>query len=171
MEDVAGRVLIDHALEAAKNAHAPYSKFGVGAALLLEDGTIIPGTNFENASYGLSLCAETVALAAANAAGRLRDVVAIGIVGGAIGKSGLEGDAPIYPCGRCRQVLNEFARGIPSAVTANSSTRPSALTDQELKERMSGQVYSMDDDGDTINEPEIDNFAEGLEEDDSKENP
>lgn len=109
MEDVAGRVLIDHALEAAKNAHAPYSKFGVGAALLLEDGTIIPGTNFENASYGLSLCAETVALAAANVAGRLKHVVAIGIVGGAIGKSGLEGDMPIYPCGRCRQVLNEAA--------------------------------------------------------------
>ena len=109
MEDVAGRVLIDHALEAAKNAHAPYSKLGVGAALLLDDGTIIPGTNFENASYGLSLCAETVALAAANVAGRLRDVVAVGIVGGAITRQGLQGDAPIYPCGRCRQVLNEAA--------------------------------------------------------------
>jgi cytidine deaminase len=109
IEDVAGRVLIDHALDALKNAYAPYSKFAVGAALLLEDGTNIPGTNFENASYGLSLCAETVALAAANVAGRFRDVVAIGIVGGAIGKSGLEGDAPIYPCGRCRQVLNEAA--------------------------------------------------------------
>jgi cytidine deaminase len=109
MEDVAGRVLIDHALEAAKNAHAPYSKFAVGAALLLEDGTIIPGTNFENASYGLSLCAETVALAAANVAGRLKDVVAIGIVGGAITRQGIEGDAPIYPCGRCRQILNEAA--------------------------------------------------------------
>jgi cytidine deaminase len=109
MEDVAGRVLIDHALEAAKNAHAPYSKFAVGAAVLLEDGTIIPGTNFENASYGLSLCAETVALAAANVAGRFKDVVAIGIVGGAMTKTGLEGDAPIYPCGRCRQILNEAA--------------------------------------------------------------
>jgi len=109
MEDVAGRVLIDHALEAAKNAHAPYSRFAVGAALLLEDGTIIPGTNFENASYGLSLCAETVALAAANVAGRLRDVVAIGIVGGAKTVRGIEGDMPIYPCGRCRQVLNEAA--------------------------------------------------------------
>ena len=110
MEDVAGRVLIDHALEAAKNAHAPYSKFGVGAALLLEDGTIIPGTNFENASYGLSLCAETVALAAANVAGRLKDVVAIGIVGGAMAPGGrIEGDQPIYPCGRCRQILNEAA--------------------------------------------------------------
>ena len=110
MADVAGRVLIEHALEAAKNAHAPYSKFGVGAALLLTDGTIIPGTNFENASYGLSLCAETVALAAANAAGRLKDVVAVGIIGGAITPKGLVGNAPIYPCGRCRQVLNEAAQ-------------------------------------------------------------
>lgn len=109
MEDVAGRVLIDHAFEAAKNAYAPYSKFAVGAALLLEDGTIVPGTNFENASYGLSLCAETVALAAANVAGRLKDVVAIGIVGGSITPAGIEGDTPIYPCGRCRQVLNEAA--------------------------------------------------------------
>jgi cytidine deaminase len=109
MEDVAGRVLVDHALEAARNAHAPYSRFGVGAALLLEDGTIVPGTNFENASYGLSLCAETVALAAANVAGQLRHVVAIGIVGGAIGPGGLTGDVPIYPCGRCRQMLNEAA--------------------------------------------------------------
>jgi cytidine deaminase len=109
MEDVAGRVLVDHARDAAKNAHAPYSRFGVGAALLLEDGTIIPGTNFENASYGLSLCAETVALAAANVAGRLKDVVAVGIVGGAITAAGLDGDAPIYPCGRCRQILNEAA--------------------------------------------------------------
>ena len=109
LEDVAGRVLIDHARDAAKNAHAPYSRFAVGAALLLEDGTIIPGTNFENASYGLSLCAETVALAAANVAGRLKEVVAIGIVGGTIARSGIEGDSPIYPCGRCRQVLNEAA--------------------------------------------------------------
>jgi cytidine deaminase len=110
LEDVAGRVLIEHALEAAGNAHAPYSKFGVGAALLLTDGTIVPGTNFENASYGLSLCAETVALAAANVAGRLRDVVAVGIVGGSIGPGGLVDQGPIYPCGRCRQVLNEAAQ-------------------------------------------------------------
>ncbi len=109
LEDVAGRVLVEHALEAARNAHAPYSRFAVGAALLLDDGTIVPGTNFENASYGLSLCAETVALAAANVAGRLKDVVAIGIVGGARGTGGIEGDTPIYPCGRCRQVLNEAA--------------------------------------------------------------
>src|SRR3954463_14352033 len=109
IEDAAGGVLIEAALEAARNAHAPYSKFAVGAALLLEDGTIVPGTNFENASYGLSLCAEKVALAAANVAGRLKDVVAVGIVGGAMTSAGLSGDMPIYPCGRCRQILNEAA--------------------------------------------------------------
>jgi len=110
LEDAAGAVLIEQAIEAARNAHAPYSRFAVGAALLLEDGTIVPGTNFENASYGLSLCAETVALAAANVAGRLKDVVAIGIVGGAMAPGGrIEGDQPIYPCGRCRQILNEAA--------------------------------------------------------------
>ena len=110
LADVAGAVLIDAAREAAANAHAPYSGFAVGAALLLTDGTIIPGTNLENASYGLSLCAEAVALAAANMAGRLRDVVAIGIVGGRITAAGLAGAEPVRPCGRCRQMLNEAAQ-------------------------------------------------------------
>lgn len=109
LDEAAGRVLIDAALAAARNAYAPYSRFAVGAALLLADGTIVPGCNLENASYGLSLCAETVALASANAAGRLRDVVAVGIAGGAITPRGIEGDTPVYPCGRCRQVLNEAA--------------------------------------------------------------
>jgi cytidine deaminase len=111
LEDAAAGVLVEAAREAAGNAHAPYSRFAVGAALLLTDGTIVPGTNFENASYGLSLCAETVALAAANVAGRLKDVVAVGIVGGAMQPGGgMAGDEPIYPCGRCRQVLNEAAQ-------------------------------------------------------------
>ena len=111
LADVAGRVLVDAAREAARNAHAPYSRFGVGAAVLLEDGEIVTGTNFENASYGLSLCAETVALGTVNAAGHLRDVVAIGIIGGALAKDGtISGDAAIYPCGRCRQVINEAAQ-------------------------------------------------------------
>ena len=77
IDDVAGAVLVEAAREAAAHAHAPYSRFAVGAALLLEDGTTITGANFENASYGLSLCAETVAVATANAAGRLRDILAI----------------------------------------------------------------------------------------------
>jgi cytidine deaminase len=102
--------LIEAARAAARNAHAPYSDFAVGAALLLTDGSIVTGCNFENASYGLSLCAETVALATANAAGRLRDVVAIAIIGGAIEAGGITGETPVAPCGRCRQVLTEAAQ-------------------------------------------------------------
>ena len=102
--------MIAAARGAARNAHAPYSRFGVGAALLLTDGEIITGTNFENASYGLSLCAETVALATANAQGRLADVVAVAVIGGMMGADGLPtGTDVVGPCGRCRQVMNEAA--------------------------------------------------------------
>jgi cytidine deaminase len=99
--------LIASARVAAGHAYAPYSNFAVGAALLMVDGSIVTGANVENASYGLSLCAETVAIATASASGRMRDVVAIGIVGGLMGKQGVE---PILPCGRCRQILNEAAQ-------------------------------------------------------------
>ena len=110
-EDATRKRLIAAAREAALNAHAPYSNFGVGAAVLLDDHSIVTGTNFENASYGLSLCAETVALATANAQGRLRDVVAIGVIGGPIGADGRPtGAKPVGPCGRCRQVINEAAQ-------------------------------------------------------------
>jgi len=103
--------LITAARQAAKNAHAPYSHFGVGAALLLSDGSTVTGCNFENASYGLSLCAETVALATANAAGRLADVLAVAVIGGVIGADGqVGGTEPVSPCGRCRQVINEAAQ-------------------------------------------------------------
>ena len=101
--------LIAAAREAAAHAHAPYSHFAVGAALLLTDGSIVTGTNFENASYGLSLCAETVALATANAQGKLAEVIAVAVIGGTIGPDGIAGDAPIRPCGRCRQILTEAA--------------------------------------------------------------
>lgn len=93
--------LIEAARGAAANAHAPYSGFKVGAALLLADGSIVTGCNFENASYGLTLCAETVVLATANAQGRLREVREIAIAAGT---------NPCRPCGRCRQVLTEAAQ-------------------------------------------------------------
>jgi len=103
--------LVAAAREASRNAHAPYSRFAVGAAVLLDDGTVITGANVENASYGLSLCAETVAIATASAAGRLRDIVAIGVIGGAMAADGrATGTAPVSPCGRCRQVINEAAQ-------------------------------------------------------------
>jgi len=106
MSDKTGERLIAAAREAAKNAYAPYSRFSVGAALLMNDGSIVSGANVENASYGLSLCAETVAVATASAAGRMREIVAVGIVGGLAGKTATD---PVLPCGRCRQVLNEAA--------------------------------------------------------------
>ncbi len=100
--------LIAAARAAAGHAHAPYSRFAVGAAALLSDGSVVTGANVENASYGLSLCAETVAIATASAQGRLADVVAIGVVGGAMDE--VASEMPVRPCGRCRQVLNEAAQ-------------------------------------------------------------
>ena len=95
--------LIAAARDAAKNAYAPYSKFHVGAAVMLTDGRIVTGANFENASYGLSLCAETVAMAKIANDGLLSQVIEVAVIGGA-------GADPVRPCGRCRQVLNEAAQ-------------------------------------------------------------
>ena len=102
--------LIAAARTAAAFAYAPYSGFGVGAALLLSDGSIATGCNFENASYGLSLCAETVAVATLNASGRIADVREVAVIGGAIKDGGITGSDPVRPCGRCRQILNEAAQ-------------------------------------------------------------
>jgi cytidine deaminase len=103
--------LIAAARAAALNAHAPYSRFAVGAAVLLADGSVVTGANFENASYGLSLCAETVALATVSASGRLREVVKLAVIGGAMDANGRPtGTSPVSPCGRCRQVINEAAQ-------------------------------------------------------------
>jgi cytidine deaminase len=99
------RDLIAAARGAMAHAHAPYSRFAVGAALRLTDGSIITAANFENASYGLSLCAETVAIATANAQGRLRDIAQIAVAGGTM--DGAPATGVITPCGRCRQILRE----------------------------------------------------------------
>jgi len=98
--------LIGAAREAALNAYAPYSDYQVGAALLFDDGSIITGSNVENASYGLALCAETVAVARALGEGRRGGLQMVAVVGPKDKGDG----APITPCGRCRQVLNEVAQ-------------------------------------------------------------
>lgn len=104
----AEKELIAAARDAMKHAHAPYSRFAVGAAVRLCGGDIVTGSNFENASYGLSLCAETVALACANAQGRLSDVEAIATAGGSVTADGMiTGHDVVTPCGRCRQVMLE----------------------------------------------------------------
>jgi len=103
--------LVAAAVAAAQNAYAPYSNFHVGAALLLDNGEVVTGANFENASYGMTLCAETVAIAKANSDGQMRRIVAIAVAGGP--KAGDGGAAlgaeAITPCGRCRQVIKEVA--------------------------------------------------------------
>ena len=90
-------MLVAAALAARERAYAPYSRYGVGAAVLCRDGAVIPGCNVENASYPATICAERVALSAAVAQGR-RDFVALAVAtrdGGS-------------PCGVCRQVMAEL---------------------------------------------------------------
>lgn len=99
--------LVVEARKAMANAYAPYSGFAVGAAVQLDNGTIVRGCNFENASYGLSLCAEAVALATANAHGGLRRVQAIAVAGGPIRADPNLPSAIVTPCGRCRQLIRE----------------------------------------------------------------
>lgn len=110
MSDV-NEKLVRAAIDAAHNAYAPYSNFHVGAALLLDNGAIVTGANFENASYGMTLCAETVAIAKANSDGQMRHIVAIAVAGGPRAADGgaVIGADPITPCGRCRQIIKEVA--------------------------------------------------------------
>ena len=93
--------LIAAARAAQAQAYAPHSQFRVGAALRFADGSVVTGSNVENASYGLSLCAETVAVAKAFGEGRRGGLVEVAVTASA--------DAVVTPCGRCRQVLHELA--------------------------------------------------------------
>lgn len=100
------RALMASARAAATHAHVPYSNFPVGAALLATDGRVFAGCNVENVSYGLTLCAERVALVKAVSEG-VSAFRALAIAGGTAA-------TPAAPCGACRQVLAEFC---PSSMT------------------------------------------------------
>jgi cytidine deaminase len=92
--------LIRSALQVRLQAYAPYSKFAVGAAVQCKSGALFAGSNIENISYGLTICAERIAIGSAVAAGE-REFVAIAVVADTI--------EPIMPCGACRQFLAEFS--------------------------------------------------------------
>ena len=119
------------AREVMRNAHAPYSRFHVGAALESADGRVFVGTNVESASYGLTICAERMALGAAVAAGakqftRLAVTTAV--------------DPPAAPCGACRQLLAEFGLDLEVISAGPKSERrwtlgellPAAFTRESL---------------------------------------
>jgi cytidine deaminase len=108
--DASLKELVERAARVRENAHAPYSRFRVGAALRTTSGHVFAGCNVENASYGATSCAERSAIAAMVAAGE-REVAAIAVF--------TDADPPGMPCGICRQVLLEFGRPGTEIVAAS----------------------------------------------------
>lgn len=126
--------LVNAAAKAREHAYAPYSRFRVGAAALTTDGSIYAGANIENASYGLSHCAERVAIHKAVSEGH-RKIMAVAVV--------VDGGEPAMPCGACRQVMAEF--GVQRVIVATPGktrrirTLKQLLADPFLPERLLGK--------------------------------
>jgi cytidine deaminase len=97
--------LLEKANQACNNAYAPYSNFYVGAAILLANGTIILGSNQENAAYPSGLCAERTAIFAASSNHPAQPIIAVAV---AAGKKSSSVHTPVSPCGACRQVILEY---------------------------------------------------------------
>lgn len=113
--------LMDCAIKARENAYSPYSHFAVGAALLCEDGTLYEGCNIENASYGLTNCAERTAIFKAVSEGHIK-FKALAVVA--------DTEGPCTPCGACRQVMAEFK--IPLIIMGNLMGNIKIVTIEEL---------------------------------------
>jgi cytidine deaminase len=127
------QLLLNEALEAMKKAYAPYSKFPVGVAALVDDGRIVTGCNVENASYGLTLCAECglVSSLIATGGGRLVAFACVDISGNAL-----------MPCGRCRQLLQEHGGSklqlmTDQGVKTLADLLPWAFGPEEIENRLS----------------------------------
>ena len=127
------QLLHNQALAAMKNAYAPYSKFPVGVAALVDDGRIVTGCNVENASYGLTLCAECglVSSLIATGGGRLVAFACVDISGNAL-----------MPCGRCRQLLQEHGGSklqlmTDEGVKTLNDLLPWAFGPEEIETRLS----------------------------------
>ena len=113
--------LMDCAIKARENAYSPYSHFAVCAALLCEDGTLFEGCNIENASYGLTNCAERTAIFKAVSEGHIK-FKALAVVA--------DTEGPCAPCGACRQVMAEFK--IPLIIMGNLMGNIKIVTIEEL---------------------------------------
>ncbi|KKC30471.1 cytidine deaminase [Caldanaerobacter subterraneus] len=115
--------LIEIAKEARENAYAPYSNFKVGACVLTEDGNIYKGCNIENASFGLTVCAERVAMFNAYSGGE-RKLKAIAVVA--------DTDGPVSPCGACRQVMMELGGEDMVVILSNMKGDHAIMTVKDL---------------------------------------
>ena len=121
MTELETQKLMDCAIKARENAYSPYSHFAVGAALLCEDGTLFEGCNIENASYGLTNCAERTAIFKAVSEGHVK-FKALAVVA--------DTEGPCAPCGACRQVVAEFK--IPIIIMGNLMGNVKIVTIEEL---------------------------------------
>jgi cytidine deaminase len=121
------QILIEAAMDAQSRCYCPYSSFPVSAALLADSGQIYTGVNVENASYGLTICAERVAIGSAVAAGERKFEQLVVVVKG-------RGS----PCGACRQVLNEFSPELPIIMVDELGNIASRITLLELLPRAFG---------------------------------
>lgn len=126
------RRLIAAAQEASEFAHAPYSGFHVGAALLTPDDEIIIGCNVENATFGATVCAERNALANAVVQGQ-KEFVALAVITPA--------DHPVAPCGICRQVLAEFCDDLPILMVTESGLRLHVTLEELLPHRFTSKDF------------------------------
>jgi cytidine deaminase len=115
--------LARRATEALKNAYSPYSNIRVGAALLAADGRVFTGCNVENASFGMTLCAERAAVVKAVSEGA-REFTALALA--------TDHEKPLMPCGACRQVLFEFAPRLRVLVTRPDGTRLETILESLL---------------------------------------